>query len=312
MCPSSWLMAMTTLAISLATAGAQDAKPAPASKPKRVAEKTLRWGAASNGLRAALAIRALPVELKKEGDADLYLVVQNVSEAPIRLSDAAAAPKVRELTFKQDGRIQMILGFKDPTRADVILQPGATASVLVVPTESKSVDGQRVGWVIAEGALKDTHQTLSLTLTIDVAPSGAWTGKLVTDETSGADAKGGPVEPRLVPAPSGLVDNAESSPIQRLRQGVRLADGLECDPRVALGAHLHADRALVADVVDRPEDMGVVHLAGARLVATGMVGDLEIADLVLVLADVAREVPLADLLVVAVEQHLHVRRADGP
>ena len=42
-----------------------------------------------------------------------------------------------------------------------------------------------------------------------------------------------------------------------------------------------------------------------------MVGELEVADQVVILADVAREVALADLLVVDVEEHLDVGRADG-
>ena len=38
---------------------------------------------------------------------DLFLVVQNVSESPIRLSDLTESPKLRELKLKLDGKIQI-------------------------------------------------------------------------------------------------------------------------------------------------------------------------------------------------------------
>ena len=73
-----------------------------------------------------------------------------------------------------------------------------------------------------------------------------------------------------------------------------------------LGAHFHADRVAVADVVDGPQHERIVDLAGRGLVAAGMVGHLEIADQVVIFANIAREVSLADLLVVDVEEHLDV------
>ena len=42
---------------------------------------------------------------------------------------------------------------------------------------------------------------------------------------------------------------------------------------IALGAHLHADRVVVADVVDRPQHERIIDLAGRRLVAARMIGE---------------------------------------
>ena len=61
----------------------------------------------------------------------------------------------------------------------------------------------------------------------------------------------------------------------------------------------------------RLRDRGVVDLAGARLAAAGHVGDLDLADGVPAAPDQLDEVPLADLRVVQVEHHLHVRMADA-
>ena len=57
-------------------------------------------------------------------------------------------------------------------------------------------------------------------------------------------------------------------------------------------------------LVDVPEDVPVVHLAGGRLLAAGVVADLQVGDLAPGAVDVRDDVPLGDLLVVHVEQDL--------
>ena len=89
--------------------------------------------------------------------------------------------------------------------------------------------------------------------------------------------------------------------------------------RIALNAAIGSPLGLismpiaprVADVVDRPQHERIVDLARRRLVAAGMVGKLVIADQIVILPNVAGQVALADLLVVDVEEHLDVGRADG-
>ncbi len=151
-------------------------------------EKKLRWGEPANGLRAALVIRPVPGEAKPGDPPDLYLVVQNVSAAPIRLDDSVKAPNLRELKLKQDGRIQMILTFDEPTLGAITLRPREVAFLPLFPADSLSSDGEKVGAVVAEGAFKDPHQTLVVTLKIDRAPAGAWTGQLVAREATAVEA----------------------------------------------------------------------------------------------------------------------------
>ena len=204
------VMTSTALAITLgvavpsATVRAWDEKlDAPAKKAQEspkpkggaklrpgVGEK-LRWGEPVNGLRSALVIRPASAEPKADQMPDLYLVVQNVSDAPIRLKDATTAPKHHMLYLKLDGKIQMGIGSDEPTPTDVVLQPREVTSRLVFPSEVKNRDGQTAGSLVAEGALKDSHQTMVVEMKIERAPAGAWSGKLVTRETSGAAAADG-------------------------------------------------------------------------------------------------------------------------
>ena len=73
-----------------------------------------------------------------------------------------------------------------------MLQPREVAFLQMFPptrrdrTDAPGVDSSR------RAALKDTHQTLVAELKIEQAQAGAWTGKLVTGETSGAVAAGKP------------------------------------------------------------------------------------------------------------------------
>ncbi len=61
--------------------------------------------------------------------------------------------------------------------------------------------------------------------------------------------------------------------------------------RISLGTHLHPDRIVVADVVNRPQHKRIVDLARRRLVAARMIGDLIITDQVVIFADVPVRFP---------------------
>ena len=56
----------------------------------------------------------------------------------------------------------------------------------------RAPDRRTLGSIIAEDLLKDTQQTLVAEIQIEHPPAGAWTGKLVTGETSGEAAAGMP------------------------------------------------------------------------------------------------------------------------
>lgn len=155
-------------------------------------EKRLKWGEPVNGLRAALIIRPAPGEPKVGDMPDLYLVLQNVSDAPLRLSDADVPANVdlRVLYHKIDGQIKDGLGAREPALGDLTLQPREVVFLPMFIMDPKRADGRTVGSMLAEYAIKDTHQTLVAHLKIEKAPAGAWTGKVVTGETSGAAAAG--------------------------------------------------------------------------------------------------------------------------
>jgi beta-lactamase regulating signal transducer with metallopeptidase domain len=182
------------------TAPKAGASPGAAKLPPG-AEQNLKWGEPVNGLRAALMIRHA-TEKPKAGDLpDLYLALQNVANAPIRLTDADVAANVnlREVLHKKDGRILYIMGAREPALGDFMLQPREVALLPMFDSHKKftgtgdpTVDGHTLGSHIAEGVLKNTNETLVARLKIEKAPAGAWTGKLVTDDTSGTEAAGGP------------------------------------------------------------------------------------------------------------------------
>src|SRR5207302_7864159 len=64
-----------------------------------------------------------------------------------------------------------------------------------------------------------------------------------------------------------------------------------------------------AEVVNGFEDVAVVDFARARLVPTGNVADVEVADAIDVRSDVLDQVPFHDLHVIDVEEELDVRAA---
>ena len=169
-----------------------DTKPKGSEKIDSAVEGRLRWGNAVKGLRAAIAVRPAPAKSTPSDVPELYLAVQNVSDAPIRLSDTTAAPDLREVYLKIDGRTESAHGSKDPTGTDVMLQPREVVFLLMFASDGKSEGGHTLGSIFAEEVLKDTHETIVGELQIKNAPAGAWTGKLVTGETSGEAAAGKP------------------------------------------------------------------------------------------------------------------------
>ena len=72
--------------------------------------------------------------------------------------------------------------------------------------------------------------------------------------------------------------------------------------RAVAWRELEAEIVFVSRLADAGEEIGIVDLADGGLVAAGIVGHVEVADLADVVADVARQVSLGDLLVVDVEQ----------
>jgi hypothetical protein len=204
---------VTTLASRIAAeqAPAQSDRPATAeerlktpTKGVKLApaqEEKLKWGKPVNGLRAAVAIGPPPGKAKPGDMPIIYVVVQNVSKAPLRFTDSAESPERRALHFKCDGRLQGVITTEAPTRTDVLLQPREVAFLLLFPPVPW--EGHKASAAIADVALKDKRETLLVHMHIPRAPAGAWTGKLTTGETSGAAATIKKKESKEKPRPLG-------------------------------------------------------------------------------------------------------------
>jgi len=173
---------------------AEDATPAAprtetAQKPKggaKLAPGTvdkLRWGEPMNGLRAALSRLPSLGEPKAGQYYDFDLVVQNVSNAPIRLIANSAAPNPRRLFVRKKGVTLYSLVSKEPTQADFMLQPREVAVLRMFPPDEDR------GKSIAD----DPDLAFCAEMEIERAPAGAWTGRLYVGETSGAVAAGKPL-----------------------------------------------------------------------------------------------------------------------
>lgn len=146
----------------------------------------LKWGEPVNGLRMALA---WPPAL---GDAMLgkkphfEVVVQNVSEKEIHFLASDEAPNPRKLLIREGERI--VQGLSDPTvsAADWKLQPGHCGVVRMYTNE----ESDKAGTIPSSGIESDLSKLgrfhAIVQMEIATAPTGAWTGKLVTGQTRGS------------------------------------------------------------------------------------------------------------------------------
>jgi beta-lactamase regulating signal transducer with metallopeptidase domain len=198
------LVVAMVVAVPVAMLRAADAKPSATSstaaptdkpeapeKPKPAIDETLKWCQPVNGLRAAMALRPFS-DQPKAGDApELYIAVQNVADAPIRLNDSMAEKQPRMLYLKIDHRIVAGIGAKDPRLGDRVLQP-REITFITMYAPGHMPDKKTIGQMMAEDLLKDTHQSMLAHLLIEKAPEGAWTGELITPEVTGAVAAGQP------------------------------------------------------------------------------------------------------------------------
>ena len=90
-------------------------------------EARLQWGQPVNGLRAALNEVPKSGEPKPESLLDFDLVVQNVSQKPIRLSTTADVPNLRRFHIMTKGKIEASFVNEKPTDIDYLLHPREAA-----------------------------------------------------------------------------------------------------------------------------------------------------------------------------------------
>jgi beta-lactamase regulating signal transducer with metallopeptidase domain len=156
-------------------------------------EKKLRWGEPVKGLRAAAVIRPAPGKPKPSNFDELYLAVQNVSDAPIRLCDTTASPHLRVQWLYIDNEAVSAHSSQEPIGIDVTLQPHEVAFLLMFVSDRKSQDGHTMGSILANDLVKERRLSMVGEMQIEKAPAGAWTGKLSTARTSGEIAANKPL-----------------------------------------------------------------------------------------------------------------------
>lgn len=110
-------------------------------------------------------------------------MVQNVSQAPIRLIANPSAPNPRSLTLisKRHGWALSRSTVDQPSQADFLIQPREVAVLRIIPPQHR----QRTS------ISRNLDLVFSAEMTIEKAPAGAWTGTLVTADMHAAFAAHG-------------------------------------------------------------------------------------------------------------------------
>jgi hypothetical protein len=144
-------------------------------------ETTLQWGKPVNGLRAALS-RLPSVGEPKQGQVwDFDVVVQNVSDTPIRFVGDVTSPNIRRVTLRRDNKTLFRLISNEPSDVDVILQPREVVVLPVFPPNEAEK---------AKSMAENPAFTFHVMMKVEQAPAGAWTGELRTPDVSGAVISG--------------------------------------------------------------------------------------------------------------------------
>lgn len=156
------------------------------TKLKPTTEQLLKWGEPSNGLRMALA---WPPSLNEPilGQAkDFQLVIQNISQSPLRLTANDQFPNPRRLMLRDQG--SPLAAFSDPKvmKGDWHLQPGEATIFALFQENGKLNDGRTLGEIQEETVRAFPQYSLTAEMTIEKAPPGAWNGTLKTGQTRGS------------------------------------------------------------------------------------------------------------------------------
>lgn len=159
------------------------------------------WSEPVNGLRAAVRIRTVDSPGVLGLERKIFLVLQNVSDKPIRFCDMNMAGgdalksdiDKHSVYLRSNNETLSALSSADSTRTDVTLQPREMMELDLFAQPQPSDRSPRVGDLIAEGIIKYPNYDLYATIVLNNAPEGAWTGKLKTPATRGAFAATGPL-----------------------------------------------------------------------------------------------------------------------
>jgi hypothetical protein len=158
-------------------------RPGDGAKLQPGTEERLQWGEPVNGLRMALAWPPTLGEPAAGEVPDSYLAVQNVSQTPVRLCTTSLAPNPRRLTFATDGVTQFRIVSPKPNGVEAMLKPREVVFLRLFMEGAEDTEKVPHGSIIASTVRQSPAATLRADMEIAMAPTGAWTGKLVTPAT---------------------------------------------------------------------------------------------------------------------------------
>lgn len=166
-----------------------DMKPKEGARLKPATEQKLKWGEPAGGLRMALAWPPSLDEPEMGKAQEFYLVVQNVSQAAIRLTANATAPNPRSLIMRSNGSPLSAVSDGRPMPGDWLLAPREVALFRLFRFDGKTKDGGKENGVIQISAEIEKsvrffpQYSVTAEMSIEKAPKGAWSGKLTTGES---------------------------------------------------------------------------------------------------------------------------------
>lgn len=163
-------------------AAADEATPKPGQKLSDAVVKKLKWGKTINGLRAAMMIRDTPEVLN-----ELFIVVQNVSKAPLHIDDSAGENE-HSIILRFDGILESVQSGKEPKFGNVLLHPQEVVIAPAFPRSSKKIDGMTIGSVMAANLFHDPSMSYDAEFKFENVPAGSWKGTLTTAKSTGLDA----------------------------------------------------------------------------------------------------------------------------
>ena len=158
-------------------------------------ETLLDWGDPVNGLRGAVMIQASVQKPELADQPKFILVLQNVSEKPIRFCDTQMIKnddvQVREdkrTLYLRDKDQGILSGFPSGggTNTDVVLKPREVVMIDLFYGQEPIEKGPTINAVMLDTIIHDPSLSYSVSLNLVTAPADSWSGKLTTPATRGA------------------------------------------------------------------------------------------------------------------------------
>ncbi len=187
-------MPETTVKVDNADNATPDSSPNRASTLPPNIETLLEWGDTVDGLRGAVMIQTTVQKPELVNQPNVFLVLQNVSDKPIRFCDTQMK-KNNDVRIKEDIRTLylrdekgILSGFSSSggTDTDVVLQPREVVMIDHFYGQKPNEKGLTISASMVDVIIHDPSLSYSGSLNLVTAPASAWSGKLTTPATRGA------------------------------------------------------------------------------------------------------------------------------